>query len=76
MTRLTAMLIKNNGRDVKVDSAQDTDTGRWIGMINLWKDGRPHICPLIDTIPFYDSREEAEAGMQKIIDEIRAMPDL
>jgi hypothetical protein len=69
--RMTAMLIKYNGDEIIPSSYGPTDNGKYASWISLYKDGRPHIDPLLESDPVYESTEDAEASARAAIDEIR-----
>lgn len=67
----TAMMIQNHGDNIKCAAASD-DKGKWLGQINFWKKGSLHTT-LVDTTFNFDTKEEALAEMNKIVDYIRTV---
>jgi hypothetical protein len=72
MSRLTALIILSRGDDIHVTSAGPCD-GKYIGWITLGEEDRYR--PLLNTEPIYDTSEQAEAAMRKVVDDIRGAPD-
>lgn len=73
ISRLTAAMIKHGEITTDVIGPVDGKYGWWI---TFWKEGRPHIAPLVSAEPHYDTKEEAQTVMDKIVSDIRAMEDL
>lgn len=71
MTRLTAIIIKTRGRDVR-PSYRESESGKFAGMIELWKRGGGDFdYVLISTESEYKTKEEAVSAMDEIITAIR-----
>jgi len=70
VTKLTAYIIATRD-DINVTSAFSQPDGKWVGWITLGEEDRYR--PLLDSGPCYNSREEAEAGMHKLIEELRRL---
>ena len=77
ISRYTALLIKYGtiGDDITLDVTGPVD-GKYGYWITFWKNSRPHISPLISVKPHYDTREQAQQAMQKLVDEIKAIEDI
>jgi hypothetical protein len=75
MTRMTALMIKYND-GIECEAVGPDGEGKFAGWISYWKDGRPHICPLVSTPHCFDTADEAVQAMRKGVDEVRAMDDI
>ena len=69
ISRLTATMIKYGEITADVTGPVDGKHGFWI---TLWRDGRPHISPLIIAAPHYDTKEAAETAMRELLGKIKA----
>ena len=67
VTRVTAMMIQGNVKDLKIDT--DKQNGKWAGHINLYKLGQFHT-ELASTTYIHRSDKEASDAAQIIIDEV------
>lgn len=78
ITRFTAIMIqihpdytRETGEGIEVSAGGPNKEGKWTGWISFWRDGRPHISPLLSTHPIYDSKENAIKAMIDLVDNIR-----
>lgn len=72
ISRHTAILIQSNGDDIRCEAAgPHPDTEKYGGWISLWRNDRPHIAPLVSSEYTFDTKEEAIAYMQDVVEEIR-----
>lgn len=69
ISRLTALIIAARD-DIQITSGGPTDDGKWVGWITLGPEDRCR--PLLDSGPRYNSKEDAEEGMRKLVCEIRS----
>ena len=78
ISRMTAAMIKYGklGEDITCDVTGPDPNGKYGYWITFWKDKRPHISPLLEVPPRYDSKEESQAAMDKLVQEIRGLDDI
>ena len=75
ITRMTALTIYNQGDNIVCAAGGPSKSnGKYAGWINLNRDGEFHRY-LLNTDARYDTGEEAEAAMQALVAEIRAMDE-
>ena len=73
MTVYTALVIKNNGDDIHCETGgQSKETGKWIGVVNLYK-GEFFHTTLLSSNAVFNSKDESVTGMEKIVEQVRAM---
>jgi hypothetical protein len=73
MTILTAIEIHTNGENIRCSGGGPDKQGKYMGWIELWRDGRLHK-PLLSTQPIYNTKEAAETAMREIVAATRATP--
>lgn len=72
VTLLTARTIKNAQNDIRCESlGQSSENGKWVGVINLYRDGLLHTPPLLTSKPVFDSESLALEAMELIVTQIR-----
>jgi hypothetical protein len=70
ISRITALMIKNGDVTVETTGPVDGKYGYWI---NFWKNGKPHLAPLLETAPHYDTKDQAKEAAEELIEAIKAM---
>jgi hypothetical protein len=69
LSRITALIIqKEDIRTKPIESG-----GQWGGILSYYKDGKPHVDPLVVVEPIYNSQAEAETYMRSLIARVRSM---
>jgi len=75
---MTALVIQSRGDDIHCEAegpccaVGDEAHGKWVGWINLYRDGEfDH--PLLDSGPRFNTADEAIDAMKKLVAEIRQM---
>lgn len=68
MTNLTAVIIATRD-DIVIDAGGPTVQGKYTGWITLGVEDRYR--PLFHSDPIYDSKDDAKAAMQQVVDEVR-----
>jgi hypothetical protein len=53
------------------DACLDKVSGLWSSWIDFYRDDEPHIIPLIESDPFYQTSEKALEKAKEAIEEIR-----
>lgn len=74
LDRYSALLIKHGaiGTDITLDVYGPVD-GKYGFWITFCKEGRPHICPLVEATPQYETEQAARDGMDRLVKDIKAM---
>ncbi len=70
MTRRTSFIIQTNGDNIKCESLGQGENKKWIGGINLYKDGFFHIT-LASSDPIFGSEAKAIESMKEIVMKLR-----
>ena len=72
MTRLTALEICTNGKDIKCTAGGPSkENGKYVGWIERWRDGNYHK-PLLNSEAIYDTEKDAIKAMKEVVKEIQS----
>jgi hypothetical protein len=74
MTRLTAIIIRTRGDDIRCDAGGPNRDGKWTGWVTLYN-GDDYDHELLSTQPVYDSKDAAVAAVQEVVRVVRAMTE-
>lgn len=70
---ITAMTIQGQGDNIVCEPlGQHRETGKWAGVINLYKGGFFHTT-LLSSEPIFSTREEAISEMKEVVRLVREM---
>jgi len=72
MTRLTAIIIRTRGDEVKPLVSQHPKTKKWASMVSLFK-GEEFDYVLLSTEHIYDTKKAAVEAGEKVIKEVREL---
>jgi hypothetical protein len=73
MNLITALEIQTNGDDVVCSvGGPAKDNGKYVGWIELWRDGVLHK-PMLSTEPVFNTAKEAKEYMEDIVKQVRTL---